>query len=163
MTGEAMFGGMTVMRTYLIVADESAEGQLALRFAARRAAGTDGQLLILGVIEPQGFVAWGGVQATIEAEAQETAEQRASAAADLAHAIAGTTARTVIRKGSPEEVVRALLMEEPGIAALVLGAAASGPPGPLVDHFAGYDAGALQVPLMIIPGAMSEEEIDKIS
>jgi hypothetical protein len=46
---------------------------------------------------------------------------------------------------------------------LVLGAAASGAPGPLVSHFAGADAGVLAIPLMIIPGSLSREAIDRLS
>ena len=45
------------------------------------------------------------------------------------------------------------------IAALVLAAAASGAPGPLVAHFAGADTGALTIPLMIIPGSLDREAI----
>jgi len=40
---------------------------------------------------------------------------------------------------------------------------ASGAPGPLVAHFAGTDAGALPIPLMIIPGSLSREAIDRLS
>ena len=47
-------------------------------------------------------------------------------------------------------------------AALVLGAAADGAPGPLVTHFAG-EVGALPVPLMIIPGSLDREAIDRLS
>ena len=51
----------------------------------------------------------------------------------------------------------------PEIAALVLGAAASGPPGPLISYFAGPDAGALPVPVMIVPGSLTREAIDRLS
>ena len=56
-----------------------------------------------------------------------------------------------------------LIAATPDVAALVLGAAASGAPGPLVSHFAGADAGSLSVPVMIIPGALSLEDIDRMS
>ena len=49
------------------------------------------------------------------------------------------------------------------VAALVLGAAASGPPGVLVSHFAGADAGKLPCPIMIIPGGLDAEAIDRLS
>ena len=49
------------------------------------------------------------------------------------------------------------------IAALVLGAAAGGAPGKLVAHFTGTDAGALPVPVMIIPGSLTREAIDRLS
>jgi nucleotide-binding universal stress UspA family protein len=62
------------MRTYLVVIDDTPEAEIALRFAARRAAKTGGAVEILVVIPRQDFVAWGGVQATIEDEAREQAE-----------------------------------------------------------------------------------------
>ena len=40
-------------RTYLVVIDDSAEARVALRFAARRAAKTDGRVEVLGVIGAQ--------------------------------------------------------------------------------------------------------------
>src|SRR5690242_20587951 len=67
-------GTGTRMRTYLAVIDDTAEAELALRFAARRAAKTGGTVLVLALIEPAEFVAWGGVQATMEDEARQRAE-----------------------------------------------------------------------------------------
>ena len=40
-------------RTYLVVIDDSPEARVALRFAARRAAKTGGEVDILAVVEPQ--------------------------------------------------------------------------------------------------------------
>jgi hypothetical protein len=60
-------------------------------------------------------------------------------------------------------VVRELIGERQDIAALVLGAAASGAPGPLVADFTGHDAGKLPCPVMIIPGSMSEERLEQLS
>jgi hypothetical protein len=45
---------------------------------------------------------------------------------------------------------------------LVLGAAKEGSPGPLVTHFSAH-AGALPCPLFLIPGGLSEAEIDRLS
>ena len=69
----------------------------------------------------------------------------------------------VIRQDDPVAAVRALLDSHDDIAALVLGAAATAGPGPLVEHFAGAEAGALPCPVMIIPGALSDEAIDRLS
>ena len=54
------------MRTYLVVIDETEEARLALRFASRRAAKTGGEVHILALVEQAYFVAWGGVQETME-------------------------------------------------------------------------------------------------
>ncbi|MBW0008107.1 MAG: universal stress protein, partial [Sphingomonas sp.] len=49
------------------------------------------------------------------------------------------------------------------IAALVLGAAPSGSPGPLVVNFTGHDAGQLPCPVMIIPGSLTDERLEQLS
>ena len=46
------------MRVYLVVIDESEEALSALRFAARRAADTDGAVHILALVPKQAFSAF---------------------------------------------------------------------------------------------------------
>ena len=48
-------------------------------------------------------------------------------------------------------------------AALVLGVAANGGPGPLVTHFTGAEAANLPCPLMLIPGSLDREALDRLS
>ena len=48
-------------------------------------------------------------------------------------------------------------------AALVLGTAREGGPGPLVSHFTGAGAGKLPCPVFIVPGSLSEADIDRLS
>lgn len=151
------------MRTYLVVVDESDEARLAQRFAARRAQRTGGNVHLVSVTEPQQFVAWGGVQATIEEEVRQKAEGVVAAAAAALAQDYGITPRMSVRQGDVAAIVRAIIAEDAEIAALVLGAAASGPPGPLVSHFAGADAGTLPVTVMIVPGSLSDDEVDRLS
>ena len=61
------------------------------------------------------------------------------------------------------DIIREILIDNHDIAALVLGAAEEGAPGPLVTHFAGVDAGRLPVPVMIVPGGLSVEQLDRLS
>ena len=102
------------MRTYLVVIDESPEAALAIRFAARRAAKTGGGVHVVTVTEPQEFVAWGGVQATIEAEAQERAEQLVNAAAGALVAESGIRPSVTVREGRAADIVRNIIAEERG-------------------------------------------------
>ena len=44
-----------------------------------------------------------------------------------------------------------------------LGAAVGGKPGPIVSHFTSGDMAMLPVPLMIIPGSLDREAIDRLS
>lgn len=151
------------MRIYLVVIDETEEASIALRFAARRAAKTGGTVEIVALIPPAEFVQWGGVQATIEEEARLRAEALVTAAAGALVEESGVRPSITVRQGEPIAVVRKMLAENEHVAALVLGAAASGPPGPLVSHFTGADAGRLPCPIMIIPGSLSHDAIDRLS
>jgi len=150
------------MRTYLVVIDDSPESALALRFAARRAARTGGGVIVLAIIPPQDFVAFGGVQATIEAECREHAEELVAAASD-AVLQEGVTPQTLIKSGKPAEVVREVIGASDEIAALVLATAATGAPGPLVAHFTGQDAGTLPCPVMLVPGGIDIARLDALS
>jgi hypothetical protein len=150
------------MRTYLVVIDENEEARVALRFAARRAAKTGGAVEILALIPPQEFVQWGGVQAAMEEEARLRADALVAQAAGELIEETGLRPSIIVRQGDPVTVVRAILKERPETAALVLGAATGGVPGPLVQHFAG-DAGAMPCPLMVIPGGLSDEALDRLS
>lgn len=150
----------------MVVIDETEEAKLALRFAARRAAKTGGNVHILALVEKADFVAWGGVQATMEDEARARAESLVAQAALDAGALFEDSAFDPIisvKSGKAVEIVRQTLEENADIAALVLGAAASGAPGPLVTYFASTHAGSLRCPVIIVPGALDEARIDAVS
>ncbi|HEU4810265.1 MAG TPA: universal stress protein [Sphingomicrobium sp.] len=158
-----MAGGNRHVRTYLIVIDDSAEARIALRFAARRASKTKGNVEVLAVVQPQDFVQWGGVQAAIEEEQKLRIEGVVSSAVGEIFDEAGIKPAIVLRQGDPVKVVRDYLADRHDIAALVLGAAPSGDPGPLVAHFTGKDAGTLDCPVMIIPGSLTDERLEQLS
>ncbi len=151
-----------MMRTYLVVIDESSEAESALLFAARRAAKTGGGVHMLALVPKTEFVQWGSVQATIEEEARARAEALAMGAAGTLMAEAGIQPAITVKIGDPIASVKEMLAGEP-FAALVLGAAPKGAPGPLVGHFAGHDAGTLPCPVMVIPGSLSREDIERLS
>jgi nucleotide-binding universal stress UspA family protein len=150
-------------RTYLVVVDDSAESRVALRFAARRAAKTGGRIEVLGIVEPQDFVQFGGVQAAIEEDQNLRIQGVISAAIGEMLDEASIEANVIIRQGEVVKTVRDYLVDRDDVAALVLGAAPSGNPGPLVANFAGTDAGLLPCPVMIIPGGLADERLEQLS
>ena len=147
-------------RIYLVIMDETAEARLALRFAARRAVRTEGTVHILALVPQQDFSLFSGVQATIEEEARDRAEMLATTAASGLASESGLQPVIAVRNGDGPKVVRDYLAEHPEIAALVLGSATEGGPGPLVTHFI---AGHLPCPLMIVPGSLTETDLDRLS
>ncbi|UVO54845.1 universal stress protein [Sphingomonas sp. SUN039] len=150
------------MRTYLVVIDETPEAEAALRFAARRAAKTGGTVQILALIPPVEFVGLSGVQATMEEEARQHAEALVAGAAGMLSEEQGIHPSILVETGEPVPLIRKAIADNPNVAALVLGAAASGAPGPLVSHFAG-EAGQLPCPVMIVPGGLDTEALDRLS
>jgi nucleotide-binding universal stress UspA family protein len=155
--------GADAKRTYLVVVDDSAESRVALRFAARRAAKTEGSIEVLGIVEPQDFVQFGGVQAAIEEEQRLRIEGVVSAAIGEILDEAGVEANIIIQQGESVRAVRDYVAGRPDVAALVLGAAPSGNPGPLVSSFCGADAGKLPCPVMLIPGSLGDERLEQLS
>ena len=142
--------------------DETEEASIALRFASRRAAKTKGTVHILALVPQQDFVAFGGVQATIEEEARDRAEVLATSAAGSLLSEGGQMPTIAVRQGEGEKVIRDYLAEHAEVAALVLGSAREGNPGPLVTYFS-HVSGALPCPVFIVPGGLSDEDIDRLS
>jgi nucleotide-binding universal stress UspA family protein len=153
----------TPKRTYLVVVDGSSEASVALRFAARRAAKTGGRVEVLGLVEPQDFVQWGGVQNAIEEEQRLRIEGVVSASIGEILDESGIEARIIVVQGESVKTVRDYVGEREEVAALVLGAAPSGDPGVLVANFCGMDAGRLPCPVMLIPGGLSDERLEQLS
>jgi nucleotide-binding universal stress UspA family protein len=151
------------MRVYLVIVDESEEALVALRFAARRAAKTDGVVHLLALVPPQPFNAFAGVQATIEEEARSRAETLVTAAAGNLLSEGGKMPAIAVRVGEDVKVVREYLAEHPEVSALVLGAAKEGGPGPLVSHFAVAASAQMPCPVFVIPGHLDEKAIERLS
>ena len=151
------------MRSYLVVMDESREARAALRYAARRAARNGGGVELVALIPPQEFVQWGGVQAAMEEEARLRAEAMVLQASSAIVEEAGLRPSVTVRQGDAIREVTDLIREHQGLAALVLGAAAEGAPGPLIAHFAGAAAGTLPCPLVIVPGGLTDEALDALT
>lgn len=150
-------------RSYLVVVDDTPESRLALRFAARRAAKNDGHVSLLHVIPPTDFIQWGGVQDVIEAEAQEKAEALLNAIVEEVMAETGVRPSISVRHGKPAEEVLKAVRRDTELQMLVLGAASSGAPGPLVAFFSGEAAGQLPCPVLIVPGGLDQDALDRLA
>jgi nucleotide-binding universal stress UspA family protein len=151
------------MRTYLVVVDDSPESHKALRFAARQAIKSNGKVHILALVEKAEFVAFGGVQATMAADAEAKALEVVEKAAGEILAEMGALPEITVKNGDAVKVVREVMDNNPDIHLLVLASAAQGAPGPLVSHFTGNDCGTLSRPVIIIPGGLEMEMIDELS
>ena len=156
--------GTTNPRVFLVVVDESEELQTALHYAARRAAHTGGRLALLYVIEPSELQHWISIEKLAHEEQREEAEQLLQRLCEEIAPIAGTMPIVFIREGHRRDELLALIAEEPSISILVL-AAGTGPegPGPLISYLTGKPAARLRIPITIVPGDLTAEQLDAVS
>lgn len=151
-------------RKFLAVIDDSPECSRAVVYAARRAERTSGALILLYVIEPGDFQHWIGVENIMRAEAMDEAETTLARFADIARRHSSVEPELTIREGVRAEQINHLIAEDEDIAILVLAAGMDKEgPGPLVSSIAGRLAATFPVPITIVPGALTDEEIAAIA
>jgi nucleotide-binding universal stress UspA family protein len=148
----------------MVVVDDTPECARAVHFAARRASRTGASMVMLAVVDPPDNFEWIGVGEAMIAEAQEEAEKRLEEAAKEARAAAGLDPEQVIRVGEKSASITKLIEEDEDISFLVL-AAGTGKegPGPLVSSIAGKAASTFPIPIVIVPGSLSDDEIDALA
>jgi len=152
------------VRVFLVVVDETPELRAALRYACLRATHTGGRVALLNVIEPEEVQHFLAVDTLIRAERREAAEARMAELAEEVTRLTGTIPIIVIREGRRRDELMRLIAEDPAISILVL-AAGAGPdgPGPLVTYLTGRGVTKLRIPVTIVPGTLSDEELIAIA
>jgi nucleotide-binding universal stress UspA family protein len=151
-------------RKYLLVIDDSDECDRAVYWAAKRAGRTKSQIIMLRVIEPgDRNQQWLGVADLMAAEQQEAAEKVLDKYAARTNEVAKIKPDRVIREGDTAEEIARLIEEDADIGILVL-AAGTGKegPGPLVANLA-KTAATFPIPIAIVPGHLSDEELEAMS
>ncbi|MEM8776220.1 MAG: universal stress protein [Pseudomonadota bacterium] len=151
------------MRKFLVVLDDSRECVAAMRFAAMRAAHTQGGVEVLAVIPPEEFNHWIGVGDIMREEARERIQVHYDVFAKWMRDRQGIEPELVIREGEPVVEIMAQVQDDPEIGVLVLGASSDRKgPGPLVTQLS-KGSGGLPIPITIVPGDLSEERLTAIT
>jgi nucleotide-binding universal stress UspA family protein len=148
----------------LVIVDDTAEWDRAVYYASRWAIRVDGGVVMLRIIETEDQnQQWLGVADIMRAEAQEEANAALDLATGRANGIAAITPERVIREGDLTEQILDVIDQDADIAMLVL-AANPGPegPGPIITLMANT-VGSFPIPVTVVPGDLSDEEIDALS
>ena len=148
----------------LVIVDDSAEWDRAVYYASRWAVRVGGGVVMLRVIETEDQnQQWLGVAEVMRAEAEEAANAALDRAAGRANGIAAITPERVIREGDPTGQILDVIDKDVDISMLVLAAnpGAEGP-GPLISMMA-QAAGSFPIPVIVVPGGLSDDEIDALS
>ena len=148
----------------LVIVDDTAEWDRAVYYASRWAIRVGGGVVMLRVIEIEDQnQQWLGVADIMRAEAHEEANAALDRASGRANGIAAITPERVIREGEATEQILDFIDKDFDITMLVL-AANPGPegPGPIITMMANV-VGSFPIPVIIVPGDLSDAEIDALS
>jgi len=148
----------------LVIVDDSAEWDRAVYYASRWAIRAGGGVVMLRIIEiEEQNQQWLGVADLMRAEAHDDANAALDRAAGRANGIAAITPERVIREGDPAEQILDVIDKDVDIAMLVL-AANPGPEGPCpIITMIASAAGSFPIPVTIVPGDLSDADIDALS
>lgn len=154
-------------RKFLLIVDESPEMETALAYAARRARRTGGGLVFLYVHEPPETPHWLGVGEAFRDEAHNKARAIFRLCNRKLHnwGLEDGQPEEVIREGKKADEIIKLIEEDQDIGILVLGASTDpAGPGPLVSTLAaGAKAGSFSIPITVVPGNLTLEEIEGLA
>ena len=155
----------TLGRKFLVVVDDTPECRVAVRFAARRAERTGASLLLLRVIVPDpSHTHWIAVEQRMRDEAFDEAEVLLQDIASDINEWAGLVPAVAIRQGRVKDEVLGQIEDDSGVDVLVLAASpgADGP-GPLVTALAGKLSGSMRIPVTVVPGNLTDSEVDRLT
>jgi hypothetical protein len=100
----------------------------------------------------------------MQEEARQQAEQTLQAHAASVQAATGKMPVLYVREGPAREELLALIEENPSISLLVLGMASGREgPGPLVTYLVSQLGGQMRLPVTLVPGELTEAEIDAVT
>jgi nucleotide-binding universal stress UspA family protein len=148
----------------LVIVDDTPECDRAVYYASRWAVRIGGGVVMLRVIETEDRnQQWLGVADIMRAEAEESANAALDRASGRANGIAAITPERVIREGDPGKEILDVIDKDVDISMLVLAAAVGAEgPGPIITTLA-RTAGNFPIPLTVVPGNLTDEDIDGLS
>lgn len=152
------------MRKFLVLLDDSRECLNAMRFAAMRAAKSQGAaVVILSVIPAEEIQHGFGVADVMRAEARERIEAHFEVFAKWMRSRPGVEPELVIREGDTAEELLAQITEDGEIGVVVLGLPSDkSSTNPVLTRLM-RDPTALPCAISLVPGDLSKERLEAIT
>lgn len=151
-------------RLFLVVVEESEDAEIALQYACLRAKASGGRVALLAIMEKPDMQQWGGIEEIMRAEKREECEQLLLQKSRIVMEMTNRYAACYLREGDKADELFKLLNEEHVFSILVLGAAAGTKgPGPITSKLASKGFLNVPVPITIVPGNLSEEDLHTLT
>lgn len=151
------------MRKFLVLLDDSHECLNAMRFAAMRAANSNGGVVILSVIPAEDIQHGFGVAELMRAEARERIEAHYEVFAKWMRSRPKVEPELIIREGDPAEELLRVVAEDPEIGIVAIGLSnEKSSQNPILARLL-RDVSSLPCPITLVPGDMSKERLEAIT
>lgn len=148
---------------FIVCVDKSDASRVAVRFACIKASKCDGLVTMLHVIEPPESDALLGVAKAMREEARAAAETMVQDLCGEANALSGIMPSILLREGKVgEEIVKAAI-EDTDAKMLVLGVNPGSKRGKLVAWISTQMGESLLIPLLLVPGNLTDQQIEELS
>jgi len=148
---------------FMVIVDDSPEATKAMRYACNRARNRRGRVALLRVVEPINFGHFLTVNDRAAAEAEAAARELLKALEAQVQELSGSDPLYFIEHGDVQPTIVRTLKEHPEVSIFVLAAAEGTNPGPLVGALANKIINQVSVPVVVVPGGLTDEQIDAIS
>ena len=162
-TADSGTGHVAGQVKFLVCIDASPTSRVAVHYACKRAKNTDGRVALLHVIPPADFRQWSGVEEMMREERRAEAEGLLQEFAADVNGWAGLMPELMMREGRIGDEILAAIEDDPSFDLLCVGSNPAEGHGKLVSFLAGQLAGRLAVPLVVIPGTLTDEQIVNIT
>ena len=149
---------------FFVCVDSSEECKVALKFACMRAKNSGGEVVLLYVIEPNDLQHLVGVEQLMKREATEEAEDVLRELIENVLKDFDLKVKSVVSYGDKYNQIIDLINMDKTISILVLGEAPEGAgTNYLVNKFSTGLTKSINIPLTIVPGNLTDEELEKIT
>lgn len=143
---------------YLVVAqDNDPKSRLAFVYAANRARATGGKVGVAIAMDFSSFQHWGGVEYIINSELRENSEKEIWGYAKEIQEISKHFVGFYLQEGVQNEAIASIIQDNKEIIQLIL------TPGSLASYFSSKGLSSINIPVVVIPDHLDEEDIYLIS
>ncbi|MGE3714123.1 MAG: universal stress protein [Alphaproteobacteria bacterium] len=147
---------------YLVCVDSREESRTAMRLACMKAQARNGTVELLHIVPPADFQTLGAVADRMREERKEEGKDLLKKLANDASAAYDVTPRMALREGSTGDEIVAAATEDHDVTMLVIGIAPDGGRGKLSSWLAGQIGQKLFTPLLMVPGNLTDQQLESL-
>lgn len=148
---------------YLVCVDNREECRAALKLVCMKALARQGQVDMLHVTPPADFQTLGAVADRMREERRQEGETLLKMLADEAHAMYGVRPTPILREGAIGDEIIATALADANIIMVVIGIAHNhSSRGTLASWLAGQLGNKFPIPLLMVPGTLTDQQLSNL-